>query len=110
MTPQAWVLTACIVLAIVLTVAGVLRAVLSALRVKRHVAAVSEAPFLGYAEEAQAYALRLNADLEEMAPLLARAKKALDSINDAVAEMRMPQAVFALRTASAALRLLFSGR
>lgn len=111
MTLQAgWILAACIMLAIVLIVAGIIAAAIGGLRVKRHVEALKHSPVLGYPAEAQALAHRIEADLAQMQPLLERAKLAIDRINQSLQQLRLPEAAFALRTARAAIRLLISGR
>ena len=53
---------------------------------------------------------RINTDLDQMLPLLARVKEAVASINASLQQLKMPRAVLALRTAGAAIRLLLSGR
>lgn len=111
MTLQAgWILLACIALAIVLIVAGAVAAAISGLRVKRHADALKKSPILGYPAEAQALAHRIDADLAQMQPLLERAKIAIDTINRSLQQLRMPEAVLAVRTAGAAIRLLFPRR
>ncbi len=103
-----WILGAGIILALIFTVAGAIVAGLAALRFKRRLQALKKAPLASYAPEAQAYLHRINADLEETKLLLENAKGALGRINESLRVLRMPEAILALRTAGAAIRLLLA--
>ena len=103
-----WILGACIVLAVVFTIAGIVAAALAGLRFKQRLDALKKTPLAHYIPEGQAYLHRIDTDLEQMKVLLETAKGAIDSINVALEALRMPQAILALRTARAAIRLLLA--
>ena len=109
MTVQpGWILVAGIVLAVVFAIAGIVTAALAGLRFKRRLDALKKAQLAHYVPEAQAYVHRINTDLELMQTLLESAKASIDSINESLRELKMPQAILALRVAGAAVRLLIS--
>lgn len=110
MSWPAWVLVICAVVALACMLYGALRAALAARAVKAHVGRAKALPMVADLAKAEAYVHRINDDLARVNGLLARGKAAIDSINESVTRMRIPEAVLAVRTAGAALRLLFSGR
>ncbi len=59
---------------------------------------------------AEAALARMSAAAEGIVPLIARAQRALVVIQSSLQTLRLPEAMLALRTASAAVQLLFSGR
>jgi hypothetical protein len=54
--------------------------------------------------------MRLQASIDAVPPLLARANVAIERVNLALNDLRLPQAIAALRGARLAIRLLVSGR
>lgn len=96
---------------ILFAIAGVIVAALAALRTKRRLDAVkARAATLLDVERMQLGMNRLQHAAEEAGPLVDRAKVAIDRINAGLRELKLPQAVFALQTAGAAIRLLLKGR
>lgn len=110
MSWAAWVLVICAVVAFACVVAGVVRAAVAGLAVKKHADALKSLPIVAEVTGARVYGERINARLGQMSELLARANGAVQSINASLQEMRIPEAVAAVRTAGAAIRLLFAGR
>lgn len=103
------VLVIFVILSLVLVIAGVIVAALAGLRLKRKAAALKRSPLFGYSAEAQAQVARISACVEAAQPLLDRFRIATTSINRSVAELRIPQAVLAVRIAVRSVRLLISG-
>lgn len=104
----AWVLVICLVAALVLMAYGALRA-MSALRVvKNHAQQMKNQPLLLELPRANGYMQRIDDDVAAIDALLVRANAAIRTINDGVADMRIPEAVAAVRVAGAAIRLLFN--
>lgn len=100
-----------VIAGLLFALAGCIVAALAALRVKKRADALkAEAQAVVDVKAAQATALRLQTSLEAVGPLLDRAKAAIDEINTGLTEMKLPQAMAALRTAGAAIRLLASLR
>ena len=110
MSWPAWVLVICAVLSVILIAYGALRAALAAKRVKDHTDRIKASPLATNAASAAVYGERINADLAQIDVLLARANAAISSINASIQQLRIPEAVAAVRTAGAAIRLLFNGR
>ena len=110
MTWPAWVLVICAAVSFACVLYGALRAALAARTVKMHVDRVQAFPLLADAAEARVSIQRINHDLARLDGLLARANVAVRTLNEALAQMRIPEAVAAARAAGAAIRLLFSGR
>ncbi|HET9030043.1 MAG TPA: hypothetical protein VFN49_07695 [Candidatus Aquilonibacter sp.] len=110
MTWAVWVLLICAAVALVFVAYGAARAALAARVVKAHVDRVQSATVIADAAEAQVYAQRINDDLAQVEGLLARANAAIATINQGLHDLRIPEAIAALRTAGAAIRLLLSGR
>ncbi len=104
-------LWACILVAVLLVIAGGVVALRAALHTKRRVEAIRDAaPGIVDVERAKADAERLRNAVDGIVPLLDRAKLAIDRINAGLRDLKLPQAIFALRTAGAAIRLLMNGR
>lgn len=110
MTWPAWVLVICAVVSLACMLYGAVAAGLAARTVKVHADRVRALPLLADAAAAQVNVQRINDDLAQLDGLLLRATAAVRTINEALAQMRIPQAVAAARTAGAAIHLLFSGR
>ncbi len=89
---------------------GVAVAAVAALRVKRHADALQAHPLIARAAAAPALGERITHDLEALTGLSVRAQAALEQLAVALHEVRLPQAIAALRVAGAAIRLLLSGR
>ncbi|MBV8638643.1 MAG: hypothetical protein JO322_11210 [Candidatus Eremiobacteraeota bacterium] len=104
----AWVLVICVVLALVLIAYGAVRAMSAARIVKNHVERMKAQPLLAAFARAQSNMQQINEDVAALDALLVRANAAIRTMNDGIAEMRIPQAVAAVRTAGAAIRLLFN--
>ncbi len=102
----AWVLVVCVVVALGFTAYGALRAIGAAGVVKKHVDSIKAQPLLADVAKAQRYSQRINEDMAAIEALLVRANSAIGTINDSIAVMRVPEAVAAVRTAGAAIRLL----
>jgi len=97
--------------ALLLVVTGLVIALIALGRFKRRVqATMAHLNGVFDRERAAGIAAQLQSSIDEVAPLLVRANAALARINRALSELRLPQAVVALRTAGAAIRLLTSGR
>ena len=96
---------------VLFAIVGVIIAAVAAVRTKKRLDALKlRAETLVNVERAQVDAARLQRSLERAGPLLARAKAAIDEINTGLTELKLPQAVAALQTAGAAIRLLMNGR
>ncbi|HET7813722.1 MAG TPA: hypothetical protein VFL13_05065 [Candidatus Baltobacteraceae bacterium] len=104
----AWVLVICVVVALVLMAYGALRAMTAARVVKNHVDRMKAQPLIGKLAKAQGDVQRINENVDAINALLVRANAAIRTMNDAIGEMRLPEAVAAIRTAGAAIRLLFN--
>ena len=89
---------------------GIAVAAVAGLRVKRHADALQAHPLIQRAAAAPALGERITHDLEAITGLTARAQAALEQLGAALQELRLPQAIAALRVAGAAIRLLVSGR
>jgi hypothetical protein len=110
MTWAVWVLVICAAVSFACLLYGVIRAALAARAVKQHVDRLKATPLADDAAKAAVYGRRIGAALPQIEALLVRANAAISTISDALKELRIPEAVAALRTAGAAIRLLFSGR
>ena len=108
MTWAPWVLVICAAGALVCVLYGVIRAAVAARTVKAHADRLKELPVLAQAAQADVYAQRINDDVAQIDGLLVRANLAIQSINASIQKMRIPEAIAALRTAGAAIRLLAS--
>lgn len=106
----AWVLWICVVAALLCMTYGGLRAMLAARVVKNHVDRMKALPIVAEVAKSEGYAARINADLAGIEELLVRANAAIRAINKGLAEMRIPEAIAAVRMAGAAIRLLFNSR
>lgn len=106
----AWVLGICVVAALVCVAYGALRLMRAAGIVKKHVNRMKALPVIGEAAKAERNVQRINADMAAIDELLVRANAAIRSINESLAELRIPEAVAAVRTAGAAIHLLFNSR
>lgn len=104
----AWVLVICVVAALGLTAYGAVRALTAARAVKNHVDRMKAQPLVSKLARAKENMQRIDGNVTELEALLVRANAAVGTINDGIAEMRIPQAVAAVRTAGAAVRLLFN--
>jgi hypothetical protein len=104
----AWVFAG---LAVVLAGIGAVVAVRAAARTRRRLDEIAAAvPSLIDVERAQADVNRLAAAADTATLLLSRARAAIEELNEGLTQLRLPQAMLALRTAGAAIRLLFNGR
>ena len=92
--------------AVLFFLAGSVAAMLAAGRTARRLSELRAHSALIDAPALAARVERLNATLTHMPALLERAHAAIDRINTALRELRLPQAVAALRAAGAAIRLL----
>ncbi len=110
MSWPAWVLVVCAVAALICIAYGALRAVRALRVVKNHVDRMKTLPLLAEVKKAQVNANRINADMAAIDALLARANAAIRTINESIADLRIPEAVAAVRTAGAAITLLFNHR
>ena len=106
----AWILVICAVIALVCVAYGALRAIAALRIVKKHSDALRASPLIARATGAQNDVNRIRADVVVIQSLVERSKYAIAEINQGFADLRIPQAVAAMRTANAAVRLLFSGR
>ena len=104
---SAWILVICAALAFLCVVYGAIRAALAARVVKQHTDALKSLQIVNDVAEAQAYAARINAAMDGMPALIARADGAVQRIGQSLHELRMPEAFAAIRLAGASLRLLF---
>ncbi len=104
---SAWVLVICAIVSLVAILFGVVRAALAAAVVKRHADVLTSALPVGDLAELEAYMQRINGAVEGIRPLIARGQAAVQRIDRALRELRMPEAIAALRLAGASLRLLF---
>lgn len=101
----------CAVASLLFIIAGGAIAGVAAARLKHHQARTQEAAErLVDAKRVHAIVARLSAADVALAQLLDRAKAAVASIGASLEDLRLPQAMLALRAAGAAVRLLFSGR
>ena len=110
MTWPVWVLAICAAVALLCMLVGVIRAALAARVVNAHLQRLKNEPLIAGASNAQACVKRINDDVAQIELLLARAQIALRTIREGIEDLRVPEAVVAVRTAGAAIRLLFSGR
>jgi len=76
------------------------------LRLKQHVDRTRATPIFADLKTLDAAKTRLNNDLTEIEALLPRAQAAGQEIMDGLDELRIPQAIAALRMTGAAIRLL----
>jgi hypothetical protein len=110
MTWPAWVLVICAVASLVCVLYGVVRAAMAARVVKAHADRLKTAPLVTDAARAQTYVARINEDMAGIQALLERAQAAIAQINRGLADLRIPEAVAAVRTAGLAIRLLLNHR
>jgi hypothetical protein len=107
----AWILVICAVASLVFVIAGVVIALRANARFNRHVAATAAfAQSIVDVERLNSVVRRLEADDISLALLADRVDAAGARINAALNDLRLPQAMLAVRTANAAIRLLLSGR
>lgn len=101
-----------VVAAIVCAAIGVVPVLRAVRSVKLRAAALQLAvmPMVVDIRQSQTNLERLQFAAQRANELLARAKAAIDEINSGIKELKIPQAIFALRAAGAAIRLLLSGR
>ncbi len=85
-----------------------LRAIASLGAVKKHIDRMKQQPLREDVAKVNGYSQRIQQDVAAIDGLTARANIAIRTIGDGVAELRIPEAVAAIRTARAAVRLLFS--
>lgn len=104
-------LLTCIVVAVVFVLVGAGTAAAAGLRTKRRADEVQRAATtLDVGDTLRGYETRLRASADAMQALLPRTRTALETLNAALRELRMPQAMLAIRTAAVAVRALTSGR
>ena len=106
MSPGVIFLVVCLAVAALLTIASIVNALLAALRLKQHVDRTKAMPLFAELKTLNDVKTRLNTDLAEMEALLPRAEAAGQQVMDGLNEMRIPQAIAALRITGAAIRLL----
>jgi hypothetical protein len=111
LTWPAWVFVICVVASLTCTVVGATIAAIAFARLAKHLDRTSsEAATLVDAQRVERNLARINNFANGIQPLIERSFAALGSLNAALTEMRLPEAMLALRTARAAVRLLISGR
>lgn len=104
-------LLTCFIVAAVFVLVGIGTAALAGLRTKRRAGQVElAAAKLDVSAEMRAYETRLRASADAVHPLLARLQNALETLNAALRDLRMPQAMLAIRAAVVAVRALTAGR
>ena len=106
----AWVLVICVVVALFCIAYGALRAMRAARVVKNHVERIKTSPLVARVKQAELNVDRINVDVVAIDALLVRANAAIRTINEGIADLRIPEAILAVRTAGAAIRLLFNHR
>ena len=104
----AWVLVICVVAALVCMSYGAISALRALQVVKKHADRMKSPPLVAEVAKAQANVARINADMTAIEALLVRANAAVRSINEGIADLRIPEAIAAIRTAGAAIRLLLN--
>jgi hypothetical protein len=111
LTWPVWILVICVAASFACIVVGAIIAARAFARFSKHLDRTSsEAAGLVNAQRLQSNLVRITSLIDGIKPLGERSLGALGEINAALAELRLPQAALALRTAGAAVRLLFSGR
>jgi len=106
-----WIVAICAVASFACIVIGLSVAGVAFARFSRHLDRTSEdGANLMDADRAEMSLARINNAFEQMPVFIERARHAIDSIRASLEALRLPEAMLALRTARAAVRLLFSGR
>lgn len=110
-TWPTWVLVICVAASFACMVVGALRAALALARLAKHLDRTSnEVATLVDAQRLESNLARMSNFANGVEALVARSRCAVNDITASLAEFRLPEAVLAVRTARAAVRLLLSGR
>lgn len=99
-----------VALALCLSLWGVTVAALAARRTMRRLEEVQRSAIVADMKALETQAARINATLVKFSPLMQRANEAIARMNQGLRDLRLPQALAALRTAGAAIKLLLSFR
>jgi hypothetical protein len=111
LTWPTWILMVCVVASLACVVAGATRAALAFARFSKHAKRTSDdAAAIVNSARLEANLASINQLSAGIEALVERARTALTSISVSLEELRLPQAMLALRAARAAVRLLISGR
>lgn len=111
LTWPAWILVICLLASFVCAIVAASVAVLALARFSKHLKRTSnEAAALVDAKRLEMNIARITGLVDGVEPFVDRSRVAIASINAALGELRLPEAMLAVRTASATVRLLFSGR
>ena len=110
LTWSQWTLVGCVIASCLLVLVGALRAKRAADVTKLRMTGVQSRVAAMNAAIASARVERINADIAKMPALVERAQVAIHIMNRSLAALKLPEAVAALRTAAAAVKLLASGR
>lgn len=110
LTWSQWTLVGCVIASFILTLAGAVRGLVALSSIRPHLAAAQSRVAAIKASVVSARVDRISDDIANMPALIQRAQHAVDSMNRSLQALKLPDAVAALRSAAAAVKLLVSGR
>jgi hypothetical protein len=107
--PQ-WTLLGCVLASLLLMAIGAIRALGALAKTKVRARATQDLVNALDLPSASQNAARMNGAVAAMPALAQRANVAVASMNQAIQDLKLPEAMAALRAAATAVKLLFSGR